>query len=118
WGEPWTGSIDGAERLNPNDPQQRQDVTRMLREQLGETRGSEVANLLGPSNPRNLLELAVRTNLKSSELEAIEPYLRVERVAQQGQPPPAPSLKVNINAAPREVLQTLEGLSSTDADTL
>ncbi|MCC6239295.1 MAG: general secretion pathway protein GspK [Phycisphaerales bacterium] len=119
WGRAAQQSSEGTDRLNPNNQQMRNEFAAMLRQQLGQSRGDEVAGLLGRGDLRNVLDFAIRTRLSAAELRTLEPYIRVEPLTQgQNDPAALPPLRVNINSAPRQVLMTLAGLSEADADTL
>ncbi len=113
WNSQRNVAADGTRRLNIGDNNRRQDLRRLLRQRLGDTRGEEVGSLLGSPNnpPRDLFDLAVRTQMTADELRLVEDYLTSTGSGRlRG--------LVNVNTAPREVLLCLDGLDEAQADQL
>jgi type II secretory pathway component PulK len=101
----------GQRRVNINNPGQRQNLRRVLQEQLGNERGEQVFARLGNQPFVDVFDLAVRTQLEVAEFERLEPYLSSSNARRvRG--------RINVNAAPRQVLMTLLGLESADVDEL
>lgn len=101
----------GQRRVNINNPGQRQNLRRLLREQLGEDRGEQLFAQVGNQPFVDVFDFAIRLRLEPWEFEKIEPYIASTNARRvRG--------RINVNAAPRQVLLTLAGLESGDVDQL
>ena len=111
WSVPSNTSTDGQERINVNSQDQRDEVRRMLREELGESRGNEVGALVSGPPFQDVFDFARRLNLQQSEFEQIGDRIIVGTTA-------SARGRINVNAAPREVLLCLDNLAESDVDAL
>lgn len=105
------GAAGGQGKVNVNDMGQRNRLRDLLRRQLGETRGTQVAGLVGPPNLRDVFDFHFRTGLSIDEFRLIENGIATSAQTQlRG--------RININTATRDVLACLPNLESADADKL
>lgn len=108
--EPNTSS-SGGQRVALNPANQRGPLRNLLRQELGQARGDQVANAIGNSDLIDVFDLYFRTRMTTDELRKV-----VEKVTAS-----TTSMvhgRVNVNLAPREVLACLPGLTSADVDQL
>jgi type II secretory pathway component PulK len=102
---------DGGQRVSINGNDQREELRELLRDKLG-SRGNEVAGRIPSRDFQNVFDFALALQLDASEFELIEPYISTSGG------PQGPRGRINVNAAPREVLLCLEGLTESDVDAL
>lgn len=100
---------DGEPRLDVNDQENREALRTLLSDQLGQARGQEVAGRLQDRNYQGMFDFAHRLELTAQELETIEPYITFGTNANR---------RINVNTAPRVVLESLEFLDASHVDTL
>jgi type II secretory pathway component PulK len=112
WNSQPNTAADGTRRVSLNGAQNRDQLRQVLRTRISQARGDEIVNRLGTSNVSDLFDFANRVQLETDELEQIEDYVTT---ANPQQPLRG---RINVNTAPRDVLLTLEGLSSSDVDSL
>ncbi len=105
------GAGGAAQKINLNDPSQRDRLRDLLQKQLGTTRGNQVATLIG-SRDRfvDVFDFYFRTQLKVDEFDRLAGSLITSAAV--------PRARINVNTASREVLLTLPGLESGDVDKL
>lgn len=102
---------NGKTRIDINDIRQRGPLRTLLRDKLGGSRGDQVANQLGNINFTDMFDMARRTAMTAAELALIEDSITTVTTRQlRG--------RINVNAAPREVLLCLTPLTSADVDAL
>lgn len=105
-------TADGTARVNLRDFGARQQLSQLLNDKLGQTRGTEVLTALGLLPVVDIFDFANRARLQLSELEALEDYITTTNP--QGQL----RGRINVNEAPREVLMCLSNVTSGDVDSL
>jgi len=112
WSRQSNTNPDGEPKVNVNNQQQRQQLRQLLNDKLGQTRGNEVGARIPNGNVADIFDFALRLQLELEEFALLEDFLTTTG----GQQPP--SGRVNVNAAAREVLLCLEGLTEGDVDAL
>lgn len=105
----WALNPDDEPRLDVNDQNGRENLRTMLNTQLGEPRGQEVASRLQDRTYQGMFDFARRVELTAQELETIEPYITFGNNARR---------RINVNTAPREVLEALEFLDASQVNAL
>ncbi|MFA7236826.1 MAG: hypothetical protein WC058_08180 [Phycisphaeraceae bacterium] len=102
---------NGKTRIDINDIRQRGRLRTLLRDKLGGSRGDQVANQLGNINFTDMFDMARRAAMTAAELALVEDSITTATTQQlRG--------RINVNAAPREVLLCLTPLTSADVDAL
>lgn len=104
-------AADGTARININSQQSRQQLRQLLRDQLGETRGNALGSQINGQYV-DIFDFATRLELTLDELQLLEDYITASN------PQNRVNGRINVNAAPREVLLCVEGLEEADVDTL
>lgn len=104
WGGEQTRDPEGNERIDVNDQseQTRNSLRELLRERLGESIGNDAASRLENRRYAGLFDFARRLGLDTQNLELIEPYIRFSGGS---------AARINVNQAPREVLEAIDGLN-------
>ena len=108
WADP-APPASGGELLDLNDDDARGEVRDMLEEVFGDERGDELADRAPRNDVADVFDFARRVEMTSDELAQILDRVRV------GEGNPA---RLNVNAAPRAVLLTLDGLDEGQVDAL
>ncbi len=102
---------DGAETINANVRNERDRLREKLGERLTQSRADEIVDAIGGAELRDVFDLYYRASLEPDELRQIEDVVRTTtQVRRRG--------TVNVNAAPREVLLCVEGMTEEAAETL
>ena len=102
----------GGQRVALNPPNQRGPLRNLLRQQLGQSRGDQVATAIGNAPLVDVFDMYFRANMTVDELRKIIDQVSTTATSQRSRG------RINVNLAPREVLACLSGLESTDVDQL
>lgn len=117
-----SSSSSGAsqQKINVNDTNARTRLRQLLRDQLGASRGDQIANSIGRNDQYvDVFHFYFQVRLTADEFDKIGPSITASAPGQQQQQSTTPARgKVNIFTAPREVLACLWDLDDNDVDTL
>lgn len=101
------------------------DLRNVLDQKIGGSRAELLYNQIisNAGSARNLIDVAVKSQMQPDELDKIADYLTVEAASSSGRgqtnaPKEIKWGKININTAPKEVLLTLPNLTESDVQTL
>lgn len=116
-----SSSTGGSQqKINVNDTNARTRLRQLLRDQLGASRGDQIANSIGRNDQYvDVFHFYFQVRLTVDEFDKIGPSITASAPSQQQQQSTTPARgKVNIFTAPREVLACLGDLDDNDVDTL
>ncbi|HEX8339924.1 MAG TPA: hypothetical protein VF624_03350 [Tepidisphaeraceae bacterium] len=117
WSTAKNTAADGSVRINvrDNNPQTSRTMRRQLAQRLGQrlstTRAAAIMEALGQNRIQDLFDLALRGTMTLEEVEKIEDDITSSRGRTVGN-------RLNVNAAPRDLLLTLPNLTTADVDAL